>query len=234
MVARVIVEYNSDGCLVQAENYPGAFTRGKTPEEALAKMPAELEQYLRWTGGGPGPQAVQVVLRVECPLEVADADSEVIFAGETLPFSRQEYEELKGLALKAAADFQALYDSIPDKDRPRRPPRKTFYGQVPQSAKEMYEHTKNVNRYYFGEIGVEVGNGPDILTCRQEGFRRAEKIPGFLANPVKVGSFGESWSLKKVCRRFIWHDRIHGKALYKMAQELWGPEGSANPFCFSL
>lgn len=38
------------------------------------------------------------------------------------------------------------------------PARKTFYGAVPRTAEEMYVHTKNVNAYYFGEIGVEAGN----------------------------------------------------------------------------
>ena len=231
MVIKAVIEYNSEGCLVQAENYPGAFARGQTPALALAKLPSEVRQYLCWAGGEIGSAEVEVVLSIESKLQVADADSDVIFHGETQPFSPQEYERLKGLALRSAADFQTLYDSIPDKDYSNRPPRKTFYGEVPRTARAIYEHTKNVNSYYFGEIGVEVGNDPNILTCRQEGFRLAEQMPGFLANPVQVGSYGENWSLKKTCRRFIWHDRIHAKALYKMALVLWG---CANPFCFSF
>lgn len=50
----------------------------------------------------------------------------------------EEYRELKALALKSAADFLRLYESIPDKDRSCLPPRKTFYGEIPRTAEQMY------------------------------------------------------------------------------------------------
>ena len=34
----------------------------------------------------------------------------------------------------------------------------------------MYEHTKNVNDYYFGEIGVYTDNAGTIFECRKKGF----------------------------------------------------------------
>ena len=51
-------------------------------------------------------------------------------------------------------------------------------------------------------------------------------------NAVIEGSYGEAWSLRKVLRRFIWHDRIHAKAMYRMAVKVFGAENVANPFCF--
>lgn len=78
----------------------------------------------------------------------------------------------RALALRSAEDFLTLYCSIPDKTHTTLPQRETFYGDVPLTAEEMYRHTKNVNAYYFGEIGVEVGNEPDILICRPGGLRR--------------------------------------------------------------
>ena len=53
--------------------------------------------------------------------------------------------------MKSARDFLALYRSIPDKDKSALPPRATFYGEIPRTAREMYKHTKNVNAYYFGD-----------------------------------------------------------------------------------
>ena len=123
---------------------------------------------------------------------------------------------------------------MPDRDRPLGPPRESFYGPVPRSAEEMYRHTKNVNSYYFGEIGVEAGNGPDILRCREEGFRRLEEQADFLANPVICGSYDELWSLRKVLRRFLWHDRIHARALTRRGLALWGRAGMADPFRFGV
>ena len=54
----------------------------------------------------------------------------------------------------------------------------------------------------------------------------------FLDNGVVIGSYGESWSLRKVIRRFIWHDRIHAKAMYRMAQKTFGYDHVRNVFGF--
>lgn len=81
-----------------------------------------------------------------------DADSDVLFQSEENALTMEEYTRLKTLALKSAIDFQKLYDSVPDKQKSNLANRKTFYGQVPRTAEEMYLHTKNVNSYYFNEI----------------------------------------------------------------------------------
>ena len=80
----------------------------------------------------------------------------------------------------------------------------------------MDQHTKNVNAYYFGEIGVEAYNHGSIVECRRKGFEMLERQPNYLEMGVFEGSYGELWSLRKVLRRFIWHDRIHAKAMYRM------------------
>ena len=85
-------------------------------------------------------------------LAIRDADSAVLFESEKAPLTAAEYRTLKALALKSAQDFLSLYNSVPDKNATASPERKTFYGKVPRSADEMYEHTKNVNKYYFSEI----------------------------------------------------------------------------------
>ena len=98
----------------------------------------------------------------------------------------------------------------------------------------MYEHTKNVNAYYFAEIDVDVDNEGTIYDCRKKGFERLEQIPGFLNNVVIEGSYDELWSLRKVMRRFLWHDRIHAKAMYRMAIKTFGVLGADNTFKFTI
>lgn len=98
----------------------------------------------------------------------------------------------------------------------------------------MYEHTKNVNGYYFGEIKVDADNEGTIYECRRRGFEALESKPDFLANPVIKGRHGEFWTLRKVLRRFLWHDGIHAKAMYRMAIRVFGKEAIPNVFCFSL
>ena len=177
---------------------------------------------------------ITIIQEKDSTLQIADADSDILFVSEKGPLTHEEYNELKALVLKSAMDFHNLYLSIQNKDESCPQRRKTFYGNVPRTAREMYEHTRSVNSYYFGEIGIEADNEGAIYECRKRGFEALEKTNNFLENVVIEGSYGESWSLRKVMRRFIWHDRIHAKAMYRMAMKTFGEFGAKNIFHFSV
>lgn len=218
MKIRCVWEHNGSDTLLYASDFPGAYTRGENLAVAAGKMSAEIRSYLAWLGCEvPDEVTVEIVQDAACSLNISDADSDVLFSSESEPLTMDEYVRLKQLVLKSAEDFHSLYEAIPDKNRSGAPERKTFYGQVPRTAEEMYVHTKSVNAYYFAEIGVDADNEGTILTCRQKGFELLEAATGFLKNPVIEGSYGEYWSLRKVLRRFLWHDRIHARAMYRMA-----------------
>ena len=226
-------EHNGNDTLLYSVDYIGAYTRGESLEIAKAKMPGEIISYLKWSGEDTSDN-IEVVITQEKDSELAikDADSDVLFESEKAPLTADEYEKLKTLALKSAKDFLALYDSIPDKSATAIAERKTFYGQVPRTADEMYEHTKNVNEYYFAEIEVDADNSGTIYECRKRGFEALEAKPDFLVNAVIEGSYGEDWSIRKVLRRFVWHDRIHARAMYRMAVRLFGESAITNAFRF--
>ena len=233
MKVKCIWEHNGGDSLVYAENYIGAFARGESLKVALAKIPTEIHSYIKWSGDFASEEIEAVIVQEkDSELEIKDADSDVIFETEKEPLTLDEYMKLKGLALKSASDFLALYESIPDKDLSNLSIRRTFYGQVPRTAEEMYLHTKNVNSYYFGEIGIDADNEGSIFECRKKGFELLEKTPGFLNNQVLEGSYGETWSLRKMLRRFIWHDRIHAKAMWRMAKATFGENEVENIFGF--
>ena len=233
MTINCVWEHNGNDTLLYAIDYIGAYTRGESIEIAMAKMPDEISSYLRWLGEDVSDSMeVVIVEEKDSDLAIKDADSDVLFESEKVPLTADEYEKLKALALKSAKDFLALYESIPNKSATVIAERKTFYGQVPRSADEMYEHTKNVNEYYFAEIEVDADNSGTIYECRKRGFEALEKKPDFLQNAVIEGSYGEDWSLRKVLRRFIWHDRIHARAMYRMAVRLFGENAVTNVFRF--
>jgi len=233
MTTNCVWEHNGNDTLLYAVNYIGAYTRGESLEIAKAKMPQEIVSYLKWLGEDTVDNIeIMIIGEKDSDLAIKDADSDVLFESEKAPLKEDEYEKLKALALKSAKDFLALYESIPDKSATAIAERKTFYGQVPRTADEMYEHTKNVNEYYFSEIDVDADNAGDIYECRKRGFEALEAMTDFLQNTVMEGSYGEEWSLRKVLRRFIWHDRIHARAMYRMAVKAFGAENVMNPFCF--
>ena len=145
----------NNGCLLHAIDFPGAFTRGKSRWEAASKMESEIRRYLRWAGRyeprfraldkGSFSCEIQIQEEKQSSLEIADADSDILFLAERKPLTQEEYLCLKNLALASAKDFQQLFDSVPDPHMPLLPARNTFYGPVPCTAREMYAHTKNVN-----------------------------------------------------------------------------------------
>ncbi len=233
MTINCVWEHNGRDTLLYAVDFVGAYTRGETLEAAVRKMQAEICSYLKWCGKKTVTSMdIAIIEEKVSELAICDADSDVLFESEKAPLTAEEYKKLKALALKSAQDFLALYDSVPDKNATAAPERKTFYGRVPRTANEMYEHTKNVNTYYFAEIAVEADHDGNIYECRKRGFEALESNPDFLQNAVTEGSYGEDWSLRKVLRRFIWHDRIHARAMYRMAIKVFGAEHVANPFCF--
>lgn len=235
MIIKAVCEYNDEGCLVYAENFPGAFVRGRNYENAAAKFRKEIESWLDWAKGDAeidSPLKIELVEEKKSELRISDADSDIIFESERKPLTKEEYNRLKILALRSAMDLERMYDSVPDKNMNIVPPRETFYGKIPSTAKEMYDHCMNITEYYFGEIGVDAENGPDILSCRAKGFSELEKHEDFLQNRVFDGSYGEEWSLRKVLRRFIWHDRIHAKAMYRRAYEAFWDADIDNVFRF--
>ena len=235
MKIECVWEHNGNDSILYSCNYIGAFTRGATKEEAIGKMPLEIASYTKWIDGSvllPSISDIEVIQEKASDLTISDADSDVLFDTEKTALPANEYMRLKALTLKSARDFLALYEAFPDKNRSVLTARKTFYGDVPRTAEEMYQHTKNVTAYYFGEIGTDVDNSGRILDCRQRGFETLEKQPNFLDLGVFDGSYGELWSLKKVLRRFIWHDRIHAKAMYRMGIKTFGKTIIPDLFCF--
>ena len=235
MKIRCVYEHNGDDTLLYADNFIGAYARGASLQIAMNKMNREVASYLNWCNAAQyGELPVEIVQEKQSDLQICDADSDVLFDSEKGALTKAEYDELKKLVLQSAQDFLLLYGDIPDKNKSSLPHRKAFYGDVPRTAEEMYVHTKNVNAYYFGEIGVEVDNEGTILECREKGFELLEQMPDYLENKVYTGSYDELWSLRKVMRRFIWHDRIHARAMYRMAVRTFGENTVPDRFRFNI
>jgi len=233
VITYAATQTNGKGFLVWATEFPGAYARGITQDEALGKLPADIRAYNLWAYGAP---LDDVDVRISQPyttaLDVTDADSDILLDGERASLTQAEYDVLKSLAIKSASSFQALFDSIPDKVCPLCPERKTFYGDMPAVAQTMYAHVNNVAAYYTGEIGARHQNIPDITENRALALACVEALPEYLAAGVFKGSYDEYWSLRKVLRRFIWHDRIHARAMQRHAAALWGLDQLADPYFF--
>lgn len=229
---KAALEYSENGCILWSLGCPGAFARGRSREAAAAKLPSDVAAFCRWAGWDvPGGEVDIVEEKYQPDMKVEDADSDMIFARERQPLTAEEYAALRGLVLKSARDLDTLYASVPDPDAPLGEPRATFYGEYPNTARRMFAHTNSVTAYYVGEMGAEVDSLPGCHENRLNGLTAMETLPDFLELPPVEGSYGEEWSVRKVLRRFLWHDRIHARAMYRRAKAVWG-ERIADPFRF--
>ena len=88
MKIQCVWEHNGDDSILYSANFVGAFTRGKSKDEAVRKMPSEILSYLAWKGDAP-PDALEpeIVQEKASALTVSDADSDVLFNGEKAPLS---------------------------------------------------------------------------------------------------------------------------------------------------
>ena len=229
---KAALEYSDKGCMLYSLDCPGAFARGQSREDAAAKLPADVEAFCRWEGWTVPEGSVEIVEeKHQLDMKVEDADSDMMFTCERQPLAAEEYTILRELVLKSARDLDRLYASISNPDAPLGSPRATFYGEYPNTARKMFEHPDRVTSYYVGELGAEVDNLPGCYENRLNGLMAVEALSSFPALPVIKGSYGEEWSLRKVLRRFLWHDRIHARAMYRRAKAAWG-SAVADPFRF--
>lgn len=234
MKLQAVVEYNPGGYLIYAANYPGAYVRGESEAEALAKFPGELRNYLRWSTGAlpvyDDPE-IEIVQRQPSNLRIDLADSDVLFDAEQEPLTAQEFEKLKLLVLRSARDIRKMFNSIPNPDISDRPKRICFYGAVPRTPREMYEHINQTTAYYVCAFGLPFENVPDLYTNRLQALSALEDLPDPLSGTVYTAPDGELWTMRKVLRRFLWHDRIHARAMWRTTSALWS-SGLENPFFF--
>ncbi len=234
MIIPAVCEYNEGGCLIYADNLPGAYVRGETENQALAKFDGEVRSYLRWCGKKTElsePVEVEIVQRKKSDLHICDADSDVLFASEQETLTLEEYQKLKMLTLRSARDFNKIYQAIGNPNISNRTPRTSFYGAVPRTPQEMYEHTNRTTAYYAAAFGIEMDNAADIYANRMLLFSEIESIEDFLAGKIYIAPDGEQWTIRKLLRRLLWHDRIHAKAMWRTATALWG-SAIPNPFYF--
>ena len=161
-----ICETNGKGWLIWAAQCPGAFARGATENEALAKLPGDVRRFLRWAGEPAGDITVTPGAPIESGLHTEDADSDLLLEADCAPMTEADYAAAKLLVLKSARDFCALFESIPNPDISPRAPRTSFYGPVPRTPREMYDHTNHTTAYYMAAFGIPFENMPDLYANR--------------------------------------------------------------------
>lgn len=97
MKLRCVWEHNGGDTLLYAADYPALTQEARAWHAALAKMPHEARAYAAWARlPDPKFEAVEIVQEHESRLQIADADSDVLFDAEKAPLTWEAYTVLKG------------------------------------------------------------------------------------------------------------------------------------------
>ena len=236
--SKAVLEYNDKGVILWSLRYPGAFARGETAAEAVRKLPAACRRYRLWAklpteADAAGEEQVRCTRKIKVDVPVEEGFTAALFPEEKLALDMARYTSLKTLCLISSRDLEALFASIPQKDRALLKSRRTVYGKVPVTAREMLSHVIEAQRTWATLFGVNLGESQGLLADRKRLFGGLERQPGYLDGRLVTGPDGELWTLRKLLRRLLWHDALHGRALYRKAVTFWQKERIKNPFGFT-
>ncbi len=202
---------------------PGAFVRGSTEEEALSKIETEANSYSKWHGTTLQTPIESIVMqRHNCSLQVEDGDCEILLDADRGVIGGSEFSRLVNLASYSGETFLRLWESAELKDWPdparERP---TFYGTTPRTIREIFNHVNRTQQYYLSRasLAAPAVDLIDFLAERKHCIKQLREEFNRNGNSAIFKVDSEEWTLKKILRRFIWHDRIHGKSIVRILQK---------------
>ncbi len=219
----IIYETNGLGFLGWITDLPGAYIRGKTLDEARGKVNKEITLYTEWLNF---EKAIDMQINEEIKksdLHIEDADSDIIFDSELIDFDKKEdFLFWCDKVLLSGTKTEEIYKKMKNKslvDITMK--RKTFYGDVYCTINDQYRHIVNVQNYYLNQIGTQMNIDDELQLNRIEFIEKLKEK--YLKEGNKLyRNESEDWTVKKVIRRTIWHDRIHIKAIERMEKRLNG------------
>ncbi len=217
----VILETNGKGFMAWIAELPGAFVRGTTPDEVRRKLNGELAAYAEWLEITVAEQGVLQEQIVVTTAAVEDGDTSILLDVDREPYA--DYKRLDRdceLMELSAWKVQQVRDRctnrhvvVPSKNRT------TFYGPVHATIDAQYSHIVSCQQYYLESIGIALKVQDDLTRSRRrvvETIRERYRAQG----NVLCSTANEEWTLRKVIRRMIWHDRIHARAMSRMSHEV--------------
>jgi predicted RNase H-like HicB family nuclease len=221
-IVSVAFETNGKGYIGYLVELPGAFIRGRTEKEAIDKVDSEVNIYLKWLGIKQKNEfKIQIVQRHESSLSVEDADNEILLEADKEMMKEEEFRNLLELIWYSGKTFLQIYTQTKFKDWiDESRIRKTFYGENPKSIQEIFDHVKGCQYYYLSRTRIEFEEEEvDFLNIRKFCSGKLEDLYRSNNNSLLFDVDNELWTLKKVLRRFIHHDRIHGKAMIRILEK---------------
>ena len=236
----IAFETNGKGYIGYLVELPGAYIRGRTEEGAISKLRQEVNLYLKWLSITPEQDyKIQVVQRHQSALAVEDADNEILLDTDRDTMGEEEFKNLVDLVCYSGETFLQLYKKTRFKDWVDESRiRKTFYGENPKTIQEIFNHVKGCHHYYLTRTKITFEKKEEEFTkIREFCLEKIEELYRVNNSSLIFEVENELWTIKKILRRFIWHDRIHAKAMTRILEkqrQLGVISEYENPFYFLM
>uniref|UniRef100_A0A7C6A8U6 DinB family protein n=1 Tax=candidate division WOR-3 bacterium TaxID=2052148 RepID=A0A7C6A8U6_UNCW3 len=185
-------------------------------------MDQEVNLYLKWLGIEQKPQyKIKVIQRHRSSLMVEDADNEILLKADKEIMNEEEFINWTNIALYSGKTFSKIYSDAKFKDFVDETKiRKTFYGENPKTIQEIFDHVNRCQYYYLSRTKIEFeAKDEDFMKIRAFCLQKLKELYRKNNNYTIFEIDNELWTLKKILRRFIWHDRIHGKAVARILKK---------------
>jgi DinB superfamily len=212
----VTLERGTDGTyLAWVDDLPGCAVRAGSRAEVLDRLPAEIGQFIAWTGGtAPASLRIEVSAEVESAIE-ADEDTEVLVAADRDPLGVEDWSRLEQWLTQSRAELLDMLAGLGDEELEAAP------DGSDRNVREEIEHVAFVELMYA------------LWTCD---LRSREGLTEFLAwtrgvavdrmrSLAERGAGGqtwaewagaprpEPWTPRKAARRLVWHELLHLRAI---------------------
>lgn len=224
----IAYETNGHGFMGWPADLPGAFVRAATMAQVRAKLDCELHAWSAWLNQAAPTVTTWHESTVTTAAVIDDGDSEILLDTDRRGYPSQDdlANDCVLLVISAAKVdlIQAQCRTIADKVDPAMV-RTTFYGPTFATTAGQYRHIIDTQHYYLQNLGVDAqwNDGP-LVNSRQAVAQALVQAWRRDGNRVLTDPGGdEEWSIRKVARRLIVHDRLHARAMNRMRQRLENP-----------
>ena len=208
---------------------PGCWVFGRTKESALEKVKIAIVEWFDWLNKygesypdmGDGIE-VEMGKMLQVDYNPAEAGKpEPLFWSEVLPVRKDDIERTLRLLEYSRKDLLALVSTIAVECLDWKPPGK------PRTIRNCLEHIAYVEPWYITRLNIELPedfpedtfellNYPrDIVIDSLQNFPE-RKMRGVFQPKKDKSPVCDLWTLRKVLRRLVDHERLHTKYIEKV------------------
>jgi membrane associated rhomboid family serine protease len=199
----------------------GCATWAPTEAAVWQLAPAKIQEHLAWLrshGDVPPPfeGSVRIAERVH--------GDEVLFTWDRVAATPEETRETRRLLQWSREDLLEAVESLPADALDWDPPYRTLPDWATwKTIRQILEHVARTEvGYYLPWIGYAPTldlEGEELLPrSRGETLRFLEGLEQAPDRLRLAERGGEAWSVRKVLRRLVWHERVHTKSIRRLGR----------------